>query len=245
MTRVETGKLFASDGVASDELGSSVAIDGDTIVAGAAADTVGKNIRQGAVYTFATTGTSPRTETGELTASDGGPLDGLGGSVAIDGDTIVAGAETAKVGVNVNQGAAYTFDRVGAAARHETAKLTASDGGTLDFFGTAVAIDGDTIVAGAPGHAFGSSRMQGSAYTFARTGAAARTETARLSASDGKPFDAFGGAVAISGGTIVVGSQGRRGPQRRPGRGIRIHRRRKLRADRDHKANRDRRQRTR
>ena len=201
VTRVETGKLFALDGVASDELGSSVAIDGDTIVAGAAAATVGgKNIRQGAAYTFATTGTSPRTQTGKLTASDGGMLDGLGRSVAIDGDTIVAGAETAKVGVNVNQGAAYTFDRIGAAARHETAKLTASDGGTLDFFGTAVAIDGGTIVAGAPGHAFGSSRAQGSAYTFARTGAAARTETARLSASDDGRGGLFHVVASASGG---------------------------------------------
>ena len=42
------------------------------------------------------------TETAKLTAADGMPGDGLGWSVAIDGDTIVAGAE-------FQRGAAYVF----------------------------------------------------------------------------------------------------------------------------------------
>ena len=47
----------------------------------------------------------------------------------------------------INQGAAYVFTRSGTTWT-EQQKLTASDGGANDFFGTSVAIDGDTAVAG-------------------------------------------------------------------------------------------------
>ena len=90
----------------------------------------------------------------------------LGGAVAIDGGTIVAGAPFAGVGANVHQGSAYTFARAGAAARTETAKLTAADGAGGDVFGAAVAIDGDTIVGGSPADNFGPNADQGSAAVF-------------------------------------------------------------------------------
>ncbi len=195
--------LTAPDGAFGDELGTSVAVQGDTLVIGAPGD----DGTRGSLYVFQRIGDS-WTEAAKLTATDAASGDELGFSVAIDGNTIVAGAPFADIGTQHDQGAIYTFAATGAVTRVETGKLLASDGVASEELGSSVAIDGDTIVAGAPGHAFGSSRMQGSAYTFARTGAAARTENARLSASDGKPFDAFGGAVAISGGTIVVGSQG-------------------------------------
>ncbi len=208
--RTETAKLTASDGVAGDMLGISVAVDGDTIVAGADFDDVGANPDQGSVYTFARAGAPARTETAKLTASDGAADDRLGISVAIDGDTIVAGAPLDDVGANPDQGSAYTFARAGAPARTrtQTAKLTASDGATFDLLGGSVAIDGDTIVAGAGGDTIGEKRDQGSAYTFARTGAPARTQTAKLTASDGEAIDRLGLSVAIDGDAIVAGADG-------------------------------------
>ena len=71
------------------------------------------------------------------------------------------------MGANLGQGSAYTFARTGAAARTETAKLTASDGAAGDLLGESVAIDGDTIVAGAPGDDVGATSDQGSASVFA------------------------------------------------------------------------------
>ncbi len=201
----QTAKLTASDGDAGDRLGQSVAIDGDTIVAGAVHVSVGENEYQGSIYTFARTGAAARTETAKLTASDGATQDFLGFSVAIDGDTIVAGTTWGDVGGNLNQGSAYTFARTGAAARTETAKLTSSDGAASDSFGARVAIDGDTIVASAVNDQVGANSGQGSVYTFARTGAAARTETAKLTASDGKQGDQLY-PVAIAGDTIVAGA---------------------------------------
>ena len=110
-------ELTASDAASGDELGSSVAVDGNTIVAGTPFADIGTQHDQGAVYTFALTGAVTRVETGKLFASDGVASDSLGSSVAIDGDTIVAGAAAATVGQNSRQGAAYTFATTGTSPR--------------------------------------------------------------------------------------------------------------------------------
>ena len=58
VSMTETAKLTASDGAADDGFGISAAIDGDTVVAGAAGAAIGSNTQQGAVYVF-----QPRPET--------------------------------------------------------------------------------------------------------------------------------------------------------------------------------------
>jgi hypothetical protein len=74
-------KLTAFDGAASDQLGSSVAVSGGTVVAGARGAMVGSNSNQGAVYVFsepaAGWGASPPQVT-KLTAFDGATSDSLG-----------------------------------------------------------------------------------------------------------------------------------------------------------------------
>ena len=205
--RNETGKLTAGDGAAGDQLGLTVAIEGDTIVSAAPLDNVGANADQGSAYTFARTGAAARTETAKLTAGDGAANDRLGFSAALDGDTIVVGAAFDTIGASTDQGSVYTFTRTGAATRTDTAKLTATDGAAFDELGITVAIDGDTILAGAPVHQVGMNRQQGAAYTFARTGAAARTETGQLTADQGAAFDQFGSSVAIDAGATVAGAQ--------------------------------------
>lgn len=204
----QIAKLTASSGTTLDQLGGSVAIDGDTIVAGAPGYSGAGKLEQGAVYTFTRDGPAVRQETARLTASDGAQQDLLGFSVAIDGDTIVAGAHKHNVGATLDQGAVYTFARSGAPARNETAKLTAFDGAAEDWLGYSVAIDGDTVVVGAPSDDAGApASNEGSAYTFARTGAAERTETSKLLAPDAKPSDWNGFSVAIDGDTIVTGAR--------------------------------------
>ena len=123
-----------------------------------------------------------------MTNSDGDDKDGFGNAVAIDGDTIVVGASSDNVHGKSGQGSVYTFAHTGAAARTETAKLTASDGFAGAYLGASVAIDGDVIAAG-------SNRA---VYTFARTGEVARNETAMLTGPDGGPDSSFGNAVAVN-----------------------------------------------
>jgi hypothetical protein len=207
-----TAKLTASDGAASDNFGSSVAISGGTIVVGAPDATVGGNTSQGTAYVFVKprSGWAGRTQTAKLTASGGTIFDLLGMSVAISGGTVVAGAPGATVTGNASQGAAYVFvkPRSGWADAAKTAKLTASGGGPEDLLGSSVAIDGDTIVAGAPSPPVAQHPDLGAVYVFVKpaSGWADATDTAKLTASDIVSGENFGFSVAISGRTVVAGA---------------------------------------
>ena len=105
-------KLTASDAAAGDELGSRVAVTGDTVVAGALRDDVGANADQGSVYVFvkpAAGWSGPLTENEKLTASEGAASDLFGSGLGVSGDTVVVGATSDDVGANVDQGSAYVF----------------------------------------------------------------------------------------------------------------------------------------
>ena len=163
------------------------------------------------MLTFSRTGPAARTETATLTLAAGPANDLLGWSVAIDGDTIVAGAPTiSEFFAGGSDNAVYTFARTGAPTRNETARLTVAGGGSETGLGVSVAIDGDVIAAGAPfaPPAVGSlAAPAGAVYTFARAGAPARTETATLSGSGGSTFGVYlGGGVDIDGDSIVAGA---------------------------------------
>ena len=91
----ETAQLTPSDNATGDAFGSAVAISGSTIVVTATATTGW----QGAAYVYtepASGWTGSMTQTAKLTASDGAKGDGFGGSVAIDGNTVVVGASGAR-----------------------------------------------------------------------------------------------------------------------------------------------------
>ena len=85
----------------------------------------------------------------------------------------------------------------------DQAKLTASDRAVDDFFGSTVAISGDTALVGAP-QKFGV-REKGSAYVFVGSGTAWNQQD-QLAPSDGEVDDRFGFSVAVSGETAVVGA---------------------------------------
>jgi len=196
VTWTQQQKLTASDGAALDHFGFSIAISGDTVVAGSN----GSNSSQGAAYVFVCTWSQQT----HLFASDGAANDFFG-LVAISGDTLVVGAGGDDVGANVDQGSAYVFVRSGSSWSQQQ-QLTASDGAPGDAFGISVAISGDTIVIGASVDDIGANTNQGSAYVFVRSGTT-WTQQAKLIASDGAANDDFGNSVAISGDTVVVASE--------------------------------------
>jgi len=139
----------------------------------------------------------------KLTASDGTESDNFGSSVAIFGNTAIVGA-SADSRLPFISGSAYLFDTT---TGTQTAKLTASDGTEGDSFGGSVAISGNTAIVGARFHdeniPFNGLGSRGSAYLFDTT---TGTQTAKLTASDGAATDLFGGSVAISGNTAIVGA---------------------------------------
>jgi hypothetical protein len=93
----------------------------------------------------------------------------------------------------------------------QAAELTSSDVSNGDEFGGALAISGEVIVAGAPGHPTGKNTEQGAAYTFVEpaTGWRTTTETGELLATGGAAGDKLGLSVAISAGTILLGAPNR------------------------------------
>ncbi len=202
-TWTQQAQLTASDGAASDFFGFGVTIFGDTAIVGAHTDDVGANTDQGAAYVFTRSGTT-WTEQTKLTASDGAANDAFGVDLEISGNTVIIGASLDDVGTNTDQGSAYIFVRSGAVWTQQ-AKLTASDGVTVDNFGRDVAISGDTALVGAYFADVGTVVGAGSAYVFNRSGTT-WTQQQKLTASDGGASDFFGISVAINGDTIIIGA---------------------------------------
>ncbi len=189
-TWTEQAKLTAADGASFNNFGSSVALKGDTALVGAF-----ENLGSiGAVYVFVRNGTT-WTQQAKLVAANGLTSDQFGYSVSLGANVAVIGAPQA---ANLN-GAAYVFTRTGVTWKQQ-ATLTASDGAAFDSFGVSVAVSGTTALVGARNHA-----SNGAAYVFAQSGGK-WTQQAKLSASDGAAFDEFGSAVALSGGTALVGA---------------------------------------
>ncbi|MFT4710381.1 MAG: hypothetical protein ACI8Q9_001509 [Planctomycetota bacterium] len=154
--------------------------------------------------------------------------DRFGYSVAISGDTMVVGAyledsSAVAVGGNpadnsaVDSGAAYVYVRSGSTWVLQ-AYLKASNTGAGDKFGRSVAIDGDTIIVGAPfekSDEDGVNGLQGdnslwragAVYVYRRTGSTWAQE-AYVKASNSAWGSAFGSTVAISADSMIVGSYG-------------------------------------
>lgn len=185
-----------------DSFGSSVAIDGDTIVVGAFNDRT-NGVESGAAYIFVRGGTNWSLQR-KLTAIDGSIADRFGRSVAIDGDTALIGAHMDD-DQGEDSGSAIVFTR-SAGLWTQQAKLTAGDGATYDYFGEAVALSGDTALIRARLDDDGGDRS-GSAYFFERRGAA-WGQTAKITASDAGVGQQFGISVAIDGQQAATGAIG-------------------------------------
>jgi hypothetical protein len=129
----------------------------------------------------------------KLTASDGAAEDWFGHSVAIAGDYALVGAYANDDNGSAS-GSAYIFTWDGFSWTQQ-AKLLASDGAAIDYFGRSVAIagDGEYALVGASGD----DSWSGSAYIFKRDGTS-WNELQKLTASDGAAGDWFSHSVAIA-----------------------------------------------
>ena len=137
---------------------------------------------------------------GRLSAADAAEGDQLGGAIAMDGSWMAIGADLDDDRGD-DAGAVYMFERDGA-AWVERQKLTASDGDMQDGFGTAVALDGTTLVVGAPN---AGAPAAGAAYVFTLDGAT-WSEATRIAGQ--AVDDLFGRAVALRGERLGVGAPG-------------------------------------
>lgn len=232
----QTAYVKPTNTQADQVFGRALDMDGDTLVVGAALEDSGSTgvggnpfdtsaEDAGSAYVFVRNG-STWTQQAYVKASNTQAFDTFGASVAIDGDTLVVGAtkeDSAATGVNGDQannaaqdsGAVYVFVRNGSTWSQQ-AYVKASNTDAGDWFGSAVAISGDTLVVSAIGERSAATGVDGNelddtlswagaVYVFARTGST-WTQEAYLKPVNTDRNDYFGASIAIEGDRIVVGA---------------------------------------
>lgn len=142
----------------------------------------------------------------KLSPADGYKHDTFGGSLAVSGNTLVAGS-------NITSNFAYLFKRNSSSGPWSQVARLEPPAGTDESanFGYSVAIDNDTVVVGAPDETVSGTREGGAAHLFKRNtiNPDQWNWIDRLTVEDLPPYrpvqyDYFGKTVAISGNTVAV-----------------------------------------
>lgn len=188
-------KLTASVAVGTERLGSSVALRGDRIIAGAP-DYAFPTPSAGRACLF-TFDAGLWRQTDVIRADVPVELEQFGAAVALDGHFVAVGAPAANA---APIGAAYVFSRVTGVWRQET-RIVAPSGEFDDRFGSALALSGARLAVGAHIAAGGT----GAGYVFERDAGLwpRRFDLAPTSLDGGSRL---GLSVALSGRDLVVGA---------------------------------------
>ena len=237
-TWTQQAYIKASNTGTDDRFGCSVSLYEDTLVAGAyredspatgingvETDDTTDASASGAVYVFTRTGPTWEQQAYiKASNSDGG--DNFGLSVSLYGDTLAVGAmqeSSAAAGIGGDQdddtagasGAVYVFTRTDSTWAQQ-AYIKASNTGASDYFGSSVALHGDTLAVGAhfeDSAAAGiggdqdddTASASGAVYVFTRTGST-WAQQAYIKASNTGANDYFGLRIALNGDTLAVGA---------------------------------------
>ena len=202
-------KLTASDGRDNDTLGYSVALDGDTLVAGAR-DRSEVGFASGAVYVYERDAEGSWSEVKVLPA-DLGPGDSPGQTVSLGADTLAVGSPSDNPG-----GSLYIFyhDPLDPLRWNEIVKLKHPEGNGADF-GLWLRLDktGQTLGVGQQYDDEGAPNA-GAVFVFERDagGPDAWGAVAKLIAPDAGSSDYLGSSLAIEGDMFAVGAWGYDGP---------------------------------
>ena len=207
-------RLQASDAVSFEEFGSSIDIEGETLIVGAPGARTAESTGQqaGSTYIFQLD-EGVWAQQQKLSYPDPytiPPEIEFGTAVAISGDTFVAGAPM----IAVDGGGACCVEHGIALLSRASADTTIQLVPQQDAaeFGTGIAMSGDTLLVGAPREGEAGCIKCGAVYFYVRTGSSwdlqqrvtgALMGVAQVAASDGA---GFGEAVALSGDTAVIGA---------------------------------------
>lgn len=228
-TWTEEKKIVAPDRSAGDRFGTSVSItsvyghgDGSYVLVGAPGDgdygSMPKLSGAGSVYFFSNlNGVWEVLHKAGPDITDRSANAGFGSSVAMSGTAAVIGAPYEKkdaTGTNPMDaaGAAYVFERGGSGAFQLVHKIVNWDRAVGDQFGYAVAINGNTVMVGAPfedqdNRAEPTTLLSaGSVYVFEKKSDNQWWWTEKLVANDRAAGDGFGVSVSFSGKTAVIGA---------------------------------------
>ncbi|MCK6446420.1 MAG: FG-GAP repeat protein [Planctomycetes bacterium] len=200
-TWTQVAKLAGANTTFGARNGSSVAIEGNRLVIGARTtyEDGGQTIGTGSAYVFARSG-STWSQEAKLQATPYVAWAQLGSSIALDGNRVVVGAP----GENINTGAAYVFDKVGA-NWVQKGRLSGAGTDSGDWFGWSVDVSANRAVVGAYNYDSVTPVGNGCVKVYDFDGATWSEELELL----GNPMftgDTLGEAVAMQGDTVVGGS---------------------------------------
>lgn len=193
----ETEPLYSGfGGSENDDFGFSLAIDGSFIAIGARFDDIdGED--SGAVYVYNRLG---RNFLYAPFASDVGPGDLLGFSIAIDNNFLYATAPEDEVDGVPGAGSVYVFDLTNNGRFHQ--KLNAPTISSFGNYGWSVSANNGLIMVGSPS-VFVDGVQSGVAHGYSST---TFNHLATLMPTDGSTFGFYGGSSAINSDYVVVGS---------------------------------------
>ncbi|MFH2092991.1 MAG: choice-of-anchor Q domain-containing protein [Pseudomonadota bacterium] len=206
--------VTSSDGYAGDLFGTSIALEKQTLAVGASSDDDNGD-RSGSVYIFEKNqgGSNNWGQVKKILSEDGVAYDDFGYSVALSGDILCAGAigEEDENAFVSNSGAVYVYYRNKSGANNwgQVKKLMPPTPDTGDFFGGTIAISGETLAVGAY-YDDDQGENAGAIYIYNKNqgGADNWGLIQKITAPDGKDYDAFGRSLALSGTTLIAGVTG-------------------------------------
>ncbi len=179
--------------------GASVAIDGNIALVGAPRDN-SDGVSAGSVFVYINDSKGNWTLVNRITPDEPEAYAYFGNEVAIEGSTIIVGAEYANNG-GANVGAVHIFEYTDGLIQ-QVQTLAPNDGWSWSHFGASIDIDGDAIVIGA----YGSPQSTGCAYVFKLNSEGTFEQTHQFAPSDGSFGDRFGQSVGVSGSKVLIGS---------------------------------------
>ncbi|MEM1269970.1 MAG: choice-of-anchor B family protein, partial [Bacteroidota bacterium] len=190
--------MLAADGLAGgDGFGAAVALDGDWLLVGAP----GTMERKGAAYAFNRGEDGTWMQAGMMADESGKAKDELGGTLALENGVALVGAPGTKFGGGAVHTYTYTDGAWASAGMLPAEGVKAGNG-----FGKSVALAGGMAYVGAPMY----NRFQGAVLTFSHDGTAWMAGD-EISAAEPSRMARFGGALAVDGSRLWVGSTGANG----------------------------------
>ena len=188
---------------ANNYFGFSVAISGTGVVVGAFGHDA-KAHNAGRAYVYDLSGSTPAVPVAAFNNPRPVANDYFGWSVGISGSRVVVGAPFADKRA-INAGTAYLYDLAGTTLNLPVAILKNPRPMADDNFGYSVSISGRRMVVGAYRDDTGALNA-GSAYVYDLANATPAWPVAKLGKTIPTRRDHFGRAVALDGGTVVVGT---------------------------------------
>lgn len=196
----QTAKIVGDYRESRAEFGTSVSLIENFAVVGASREAFASGAAY--IYTKDSQGTWGYTQT--LAADD--PNDGaeFGGAAQFSDDYLVIAAGRADVETTARAGALYVYDYVNGSWDFSTKIVTSDYSGDakLGMNPTSLDVQGDTIIAGAPGE----NGWTGSVYVFTKV-AGVWEETQKILKPTSGLDETFGIGVSISGDYLLIGAQ--------------------------------------